>query len=195
MNQVISQLVSYLSKTNATPLWVDILTLILLICASVIAYRAFRESQRQTELEKRPYLRVAWVSEFAGENRRPQGITDSCLVLCNEGRGLMRKIHYRVWLNAMIIPLRQHAIIKPGGQTNIVYDDSLNKYGPALGDRNDRDQVNRNNVIIGDNHVSIIIKGSYEDVTGKKYQFGFSKNLAEQSWFQEDMEQKQIRYL
>lgn len=157
-----------------------------------IAIKAFREQQRQRELDTRPYLRLAWDSNYVGQNRLPQGVTDSCLIAVNEGKGHMRNVIYHAKVGDQEVTLRRHEFIKSGGQTMIDYDDLSNQAGPALGNRNDSNFPLKNAEII--KRGGIQIWGSYKDWTGKaEYEFKFVSDPTSQSGLSEPGSQNRIK--
>ena len=174
---------------NTSPNLAEVIAAILLFFTFNESLKTNREAQRQTEISVRPYLRLSWVTTQIGDNRRSQGITDTCLVASNNGSGLMRSVKYNILVNGKSVGVRNHAVIVPNTSTNIVYDDVKNKGGATLGCRNDKDFENKNNIIILNSKIEV--SGSYRDIEGGKYVFNFIADTHEQSWFKEKYRQQQ----
>lgn len=181
-------LFSKLDKPNP----IEAFTALLLIFTLYETINTRKEAVRQTELTLRPYMRISWDAGIIGDNRRAQGITDTCLVVSNNGNGLMRSVRYKVSVDNKEIGVRNHTLIVPRGNTNMVYDDDLKNAGEsALGSRNDNDFRDINNKIIKENIVKI--NGTYRDIEGRQYSFCFISDPSEQSWFREEYRQNPIK--
>ncbi|MCL4363742.1 hypothetical protein M1328_00720 [Patescibacteria group bacterium] len=172
-------LLSKLNKPNP----VEAFTALLLIFTLYETIKTRKEAVRQTEITLRPYMRLSWVTTPSGEDRIPQGITNTCITVSNNGNGLMRRVQYSVEVNGKNVGVRNHALIIPNSSTVMVYDDLTNKLGPVLGNRNDINFEKRNNEIIKTSEIKIY--GSYRDIEGRKYRFSFISDAKEQSWFRE----------
>src|SRR5690242_10065651 len=99
---------------------------ILLLMAFASSLLSNRESRRNTSFQLRPYVRFEWISQSETNDRAEQGIRNTCLVLINDGNGLMRNVKYQVWINGANIPVRNHSIITASGiPTKVVYDKSF----------------------------------------------------------------------
>lgn len=159
-----------------------------LLLTLVETWKTTKEALRQTELTLRPYMRVNWDSTQIGDNRRAQGITDTCIVVSNNGKGLMRLVKYNVEVDSKRVGVRNHSIIVAGTSTNMVYDDSKNEAGNVLGCRNDNNFSQKNNEIIKTSKIKVY--GSYRDIEGGKYAFSFESDISEQSWFKERYRQQ-----
>lgn len=177
-------LLSKLNKPNP----VEAFTALLLIFTLYETIKTRKEAVRQTEVTLRPYMRLSWETNQLGDNRRAQGITDTCVVVSNNGNGLMRLVQYNVDVNGKKIDVRNHTLIVSNSSTNMVYDDLKNKEGAALGCRNDKEFDKKNNEIIKTNKIHIY--GSYRDIEGREYSFSFESKLNEQSWFGEKYRQQ-----
>lgn len=168
---------------------VEAIVAILLLLTLFETLKTNKESARQTELTLRPYMRLSWDTTQIGNNRRAQGITDTCIVVSNSGKGLMRQVKYNVEVDGEKVAVRNHALITSNNPpTNMVYDDSNNKAGAALGCRNDNDFEKKNDEIIRKSKIKIY--GSYRDIEGGKYSFSFESDTNEQSWFREKYRQQ-----
>lgn len=180
----------FLSKLDK-PNPVEAFTALLLVFTLYEAMKTRTEAVRQTELTLRPYMRISWNAGLIGDNRRAQGITDTCIVVSNNGNGLMRSVRYSAEVNGKKVGVRNHTLIVSKDSTNMVYNDLTNTGESALGCRNDKDFEKKNNEIIKTS--SIKIWGTYRDIEGRQYSFCFKSNPAEQSWFCEDYRQKPIK--
>lgn len=161
---------------------------VFLILTLFATWQTSKEALRQTELTLRPYMRLSWNTTQIGSNRRPQGITDTCIIVSNNGKGLMRRVKYNVEVDGKKVSVRNHALIVSNDSTNMVYDDAKNKTGAALGCRNDPDFDIKNNEIIQKSNIKIY--GSYRDIEGGRYSFSFESDPNEQSWFHEKYRQQ-----
>lgn len=177
-------LVSRQNKTNL----IEVIVAMLLLLTLYETWKSRKEALRQTELTLRPYLRLSWNTTQIGDNRRAQGITDTCVVVSNNGNGLMRQVKYNVEVNGETVAVRNHTLIVSHDSTNMVYDDAKNKAGAALGCRNDESFNKKNNEIIKESKIRIY--GSYRDIEGGKYSFSFESDTNEQSWFHEKYRQQ-----
>ncbi len=152
--------------------------------------KSTKESQRQSLLALRPYLRISWESSFIGENRRREGVSDTCLIVTNSGKGLMRNVQYSIAANNKAVVVKNHSLIDAGASTYIVYDDKLNKVGELVGCANDKDKETFNIDVI--KNTKITVKGHYRDIEGGRYMFSFITDPAEQSWFSEKYRQEMV---
>lgn len=166
---------------------VEAITAILLFYTLNETIKVRKETNRQTELAVRPYLRIAWNAKANQDDRILQGITDTCIVAINEGNGLMRQVNYNITVNGGKVPVKRHSIIVPHIPTTVVYGYLAKLPRPILGNRNDKDYLDENNRIIKED--KIIIKGSYRDIEGGSYSFQFDSDPNEQSWFRERFKQ------
>jgi len=200
VTDLIAVILGLSGKANFPP---SIYITLLLAGILISALRLITQKNKQIEKERavseglknqigktRPYLRLAWVTTQVGDNRRKQGITDTCIVVTNSGSGTMRSVKYNVEVNGNKIGVRNHSIIDVRSSTNMVYDDITNKEKEALGSRNDNSFEEKNNEIIKTKKITV--NGSYRDENGKKYTFGFITDSSEQSWFKEKYRQKII---
>jgi hypothetical protein len=163
-----------------------------IIITLYLSIQALREQQRQRENNMRPYLRLAWDSRYMGEDRLSEGVTNSCLIAVNEGKGHMRNVIYNARVGETEVALRRHEFISAGAATSIVYDDLSNQAGPALGNRNDVSFPARNAEIIKKD--AIKIWGTYQDWAGKAtYEFQFISDPTSQSGLSEPSVQDRIR--
>lgn len=162
---------------------VEGIVVVLLVLTFWETLKTRMETIRQTEVSLRPYLRISWETSQIGDNRRGEGLTDSCIVVSNNGNGLMRKVKYSVSVDSKKVAVKNHSLIIPGDNTNMVYDDADNKAGVVLGCRNDMDFTDKNKKIIQNSKITI--SGSYRDVEGREYRFSFISDTKEQSWFAE----------
>lgn len=167
---------------------VEAIVAIFLLFTLFETWKATKESLRQTELTLRSYMRLNWDSTQIGDNRRAQGITDTCIVVSNNGKGLMRLVKYNVEVDGKKVGVRNHSIIVSGTSINMVYDDADNDAGAALGCRNDGAFSEKNNEIIKQSKIKVY--GSYRDIEGGKYAFSFESDVNEQSWFKERYRQQ-----
>jgi hypothetical protein len=156
----------------------------LLLLAFAAALLGNREARRNTSFELRPYLRVAWISKPEPNDRQGQGIRNTCLVLVNNGNGLMRNVRYKVWASGKEVPVRNHSLItKDGTPTKVVYAKGF--MGATLGDRDSVSPENesKNDEIVQAERLAIV--GTYEDVDGHTFDFSFESDSSQQSWFRE----------
>ena len=177
-------LVSRRNKTNL----LEVFTAVALLLTLYATWEASKEALRQTELTLRPYIRLSWDATYIGDNRIAQGIIDTCIVVTNNGRGLMRKVNYSVKVNGEEVNVRGHSIISPSSPTNMVYGNTDSNR--LLGCRNGESYKDENNTII--KREKIVVKGTYRDVEGGQYSFHFVSDVGEQSWFRERRIQKRI---
>lgn len=170
-------------KTNLLEVLVALLLAITLYETRMAGKAAFKQIKiafRQTEITLRPYMRLAWDAAQIGPNRTAQGITDTCIVVVNNGNGLMRQIKYKVKVNGKEVKVRNHALISSGSPTNMVYGDTKSR---ELGCRNDSSFNTKNNKIIKEKIIEV--SGYYRDVEGGRYNFSFVSDVNQQSWFKE----------
>lgn len=172
-----------ISKQEKTNL-LEVLVALLLALTLYETRRQAKIAFRQTEITLRPYMRLAWDATQVGPNRTAQEITDTCIVVVNNGNGLMRQVKYKVKVNGKEIKVRNHTLISPGSATNMVYGDTKNR---NLGCRNDPSFNSRNNRIIKEK--TIEVSGTYRDVEGGWYPFKFISDVNQQSWFREEWRQ------
>ncbi|MEO6078109.1 MAG: hypothetical protein ABIP54_04945 [Candidatus Andersenbacteria bacterium] len=155
------------------------------------AFQANQEAQKQTELEIRPYMRLAWDSGPAENVRNGQGVQSTCLRLVNDGRGIMRQIYYMVKINGKVVQVKNHAIISVGSSTWVVYMEKKDIF--PLGNPDYSTHIQK---VLNDNIISkekIEIEGTYQNVNEDRYGFRFVSDPSQQSWFKEDGLQKKIK--
>jgi len=173
------------------PNLVEGITAILLLVTLFETLKTNKESQRQTELTLRPYMRLAWRNDSNSESRENQGIIDTCIQVINNGKGLMRKVHYKVAVDKKSVEVREHAlIVADGNPTSMVYKKSLDVSKMVLGSRSRQffEQLKyKNDEIIKNKKIEI--SGTYRDVEGREYYFSFVSDRNEQSWFREKYRQ------
>ncbi|MBI4021936.1 MAG: hypothetical protein HY372_01130 [Candidatus Andersenbacteria bacterium] len=156
----------------------------LLLMAFAAALLANREARRGTSFELRPYMRIEWVSDPEPNDRQGQGIRNTCLVLINNGNGLMRNIRYDAYVGGEKVPVRNHSLITTGGHpTKVVYVQGF--MDSPLGDRDSigTEVKAKNDEIVRAGRVAIM--GTYEDVDGHTSDFSFESDSSQQSWFRE----------
>ena len=173
-----------LSRQHKTNL-VEAIVAILLLLTLYEIWKASKESLRQTEVTLRPYMRLSWDTTQTGDNRKAQGITDTCIVVTNNGNGLMRQIKYHIKVDGKQVNVRNHSLISSGSSTNMVYGNTNNR---DLGCRNNVSFNRKNNKIIKENKIEV--SGLYRDVEGGRYHFWFVSDASQQSWFREERRQQ-----
>lgn len=173
------------SKQNKTnPL--EGMVAIFLLLTLIETWKTSKEALRQTELTLRPYMRLAWDATQVGQNRTAQGITDTCIVVVNNGKGLMRQVKNRVKVDGKEVKVRNHSLISPSPNgTIMVYGNTKSR---DLGCRNDVSFEKKNNKIIKEK--TIEVSGYYRDVEGGRYHFSFVSDVSQQSWFREQYRQQ-----
>lgn len=170
------------------PNLVEGIVAIFLLLTLWATWRTSREAVRQTEITLRPYMRLSWRNDVNNESREDQGIIDTCIVVSNNGKGLMRKVWYKVEIDNQRVKVRRHPIIIPGDSTVMVYADSEEDL--KLGCRNkdvfyDCKDINSEIIL----NKKIRVSGSYRDVEGREYFFEFVSDKSQQSWFRETRRQ------
>lgn len=171
------------------------LTLLTLLISTIenyrlrdITYESVGEAKKANELQLRPYLSLHWDSNYVGDNRRQEHITDTCLIVRNDGAGLMKRVSYNIQVNDQEVLVRGHNIITPGKEGSIITY-SLSNNNKLLGDRNDVRNVANNNQLIREGIRTARVSGEYADLNGTEYKFSFERDDNEQSWFKETSQQ------
>lgn len=176
-----------ISRQNKTNL-LEVFTAAALALTLYETWKASKEALRQTELTVRPYIRLSWDATSIGPNREAQGLVDTCIVVTNDGSGLMRNVNYFVTVDGNRIDVKRHSMISPKSPTNIVYSKiDVNK---SLGCRNSKTYEEDNNKIIQERKITV--KGTYRDIEGGQYNFNFESDSGQQSWFLEKDRQQLI---
>lgn len=156
----------------------------LLLMAFAATLLGNREARRNTAFELRPYLRVEWISDYNFNDREGQGIRNTCLVLVNNGNGLMRNVKYKVWANGKEVPVRNHSLITTGGSpTKVVYAKGFMESPLGSRDSDGPEFKQQNDAIVTAERLTV--RGTYEDVDGHIFEFNFESDGSQQSWFRE----------
>ncbi len=179
---------------NEADVFLNFISGLLLFLTFIIAFKTSTESQKQTELLTRPYLRVTWVNEPLKGDRSEQGVVHSCISLVNDGEGIMKKVQYKIRVGNDIAQIRNHAIIAPRGSvTAVAYLPDATKHIIGVRQKDmDKETFLKNGDLIKRAYTQggISIEGYYKDLTEHTYPFRFILDPAEQSWFVEDWIQK-----
>lgn len=174
--------------------FVNFISALLLFLTFIVAFKTNTETQKQTELLTRPYLRVAWANASIPDDRSEQGIIHACVTLINEGQGLMREVHYTIKVGNKLAQVRNHALISPKrGATAVAYLEGASEHIIGVRKRDlDQQTLLKNGEIIKNAHKAggICIEGYYKDLTDHTYPFHFILDPSEQSWFSEKHPQK-----
>lgn len=157
-------------------------TLLLMAFAAVL--QTNREARRDTSFKLRPYMRIAWRSAPELNERQGQEIRNTCLVLVNNGNGLMRNIKYKIWVSGKEVPVRNHSLItKDGIFTKVVYAKGFTDSPLGNQDSHTVGIKRKNDDIIKTERIAIV--GTYEDVDRHTFDFSFESDGSQQSWFRE----------
>lgn len=174
--------------------FVNFIAALLLFLTFIVAFKTDTETQKQTELLTRPYLRIAWANSRIPDDRSEQGITHACITLVNEGEGIMREVRYTIKVGDQKAQVRNHALISPRrGTTAVAYlaDATEHIIGVRKKDMDEQTFIKNGEIIKNAHNVGgIAIEGYYKNLTDHTYPFHFVSDPSEQSWFREKYPQK-----